>query len=243
MGEQKIAVVTGAGGAIGGAIARRLGNEGYTVACVDRDAESVERTSAGLPGGVHFVLDVSQETAVAGLRDTVLDSLGAPRLLVNAAGIFFLHDLLSVTGETFDQIIGVNLRGTFLTCKAFIPGFITAGGGAIVNVASTAGLHAGPNRPIYAASKAGVILLTRSIAVDYGPSGVRANCVCPGLIDTPMADWLRSDAEAFEKWEKHLPAQRIGTVEDIAGTVAFLASADATYMHGVAVVVDGGGLA
>ena len=175
--------------------------------------------------------------------DAVRGAVGEPRLLVNAAGIFFLHDLVSVTEETFDQIIGVNLKGTFLMCKAFIPGFVFAGGGAIVNIASTAGLHAGLRRPIYAASKAAVIMLTRSITVDYGGEGIRANCVCPGLIDTPMADWLRSDPVALREWEKNLPAQRIGTVADIASAVAFLASEEASYAHGTTLVVDGGGLA
>jgi NAD(P)-dependent dehydrogenase (short-subunit alcohol dehydrogenase family) len=173
----------------------------------------------------------------------VVDALGPPSLLVNAAGIFYLHDLVDLGASEFDDIIGVNLRGTFLTCKEFIPSFLQRGGGTIVNVSSTAGLGAGPRRPIYAASKAGVLLLTRSIAVDYGPQGVRANAICPGLIDTPMAEWLRSDPPAFEQWERGLPAQRVGTVEDIAAAVAFLASPESAYMHGSELVVDGGGLA
>ena len=242
-GKHKVAVVTGAGGAIGSGIARRLANEGYLVACTDLDGQSAERTSSSIEGGAHFVCDVTIEAEVLKLRDAVREKLGEPVLLVNVAGLFFVHDLLTTTEETFDQIIAVNLKGTFLTCKTFIPGFVTAGGGTIVNVASTAGLHASSTRPIYSVAKAGVIMLTKSITVDFGAQGVRANVICPGLIDTPMADWITKDTEALKKWEKGMPAQRIGTVEDIAKMVSFLASEDSSYMHGSTVVVDGGGLA
>lgn len=238
-----VAVVTGAGGAIGKAIARVLAERGFAVACVDRNADAVDEVARTTPGASAFVCDVSSEPSVHKLAMKVGRSLGDPCLLVNAAGIFYLHDLLELSGEGFDEMIGVNLRGPFLTCKAFIPRFLDQGGGTIVNIASTAGLGAGKQRPIYAASKAGLLLLTRSIAVDYGPRGVRANCVCPGLIETPMADWLRSDGPAFAEWQKELPAQRIGTVDDVASAVAFLASNESQYIHGSELVVDGGGLA
>ena len=238
-----VAVVTGAGGAIGNAIAQTLASRGFKVACVDRDADAADRVARNIPHARAFECDVSSQTSVDDLDTAVRSAMGAPRLLVNAACIFYLHDLVDLSADSFDEIIGVNLRGTFLTCKAFIPQFISQGGGTIVNVASTAGLQGGNRRAIYAASKAGVVMLTRSIAVDYGAQGVRANCVCPGLIDTPMADWLRSDGPAFAEWVDHLPAQRIGTVADVASAVAFLASDEALYMHGSELVVDGGGMA
>ena len=241
--DNRVALVTGAGGAIGAATARRLGVEGYTVVCVDRDADSALMVAAGIPGAMHFAVDVTEATALFDLRQTLSDVCGDPCLVVNAAGVFFEHDLLTATQETFDQIMNVNLKGTFLTCQTFIPGFIEAGGGTLVNIASTAGLEAGPQRSIYAASKAAVILMTRCIAVDYGKLGIRANCVCPGLIDTPMAGWLKSDPVAYEEWRGKLPAQRIGRVEDVAGAVAFLASDDANYIYGSSLVVDGGVLA
>ncbi len=238
-----VAVVTGAGGAIGTAIAKRLAAQGWTVACVDRDAALVAAVAEQASAARGFRCDVSSAGDVAALAGEVRQSMGAPSLLVNAAGIFYLHDLTDLSAEAFDEIIGVNLRGTFLTCQAFIHDFIKGGGGNIINIASTAALGAGARRAVYAASKAGVVLLTRSIAVDYGPQGVRANSVCPGLIDTPMAQWLRADAAAFTAWKQSLPAGRIGTVDDVASAVAFLASPDSEYMQGTELVVDGGGMA
>jgi glucose 1-dehydrogenase len=241
--NQGVAIVTGAGGAIGRAIVRTLATQGFAVACVDRDADAAGAVARVTPRATAFTCDVSSESSVEELANAVQRTMGDASLLVNAAGVFYLHDLVELSGEGFDEIIGVNLRGTFLTCKAFIPQFVEQGGGTIVNIASTAGLRGGNRRAIYSASKAGVLMLTRSIAIDYGPRGVRANCVCPGLIDTPMADWLHSDAPAFANWVNRLPAQRIGTVDDVASAVGFLASNDSQYMHGSELIVDGGGQA
>lgn len=238
-----VAVVTGAGGAIGGAIVERLDRDGYAVACWDRDARTALRAAERYATAVALEVDVSSERAIADAAATTREQLGEPALLVNAAGKFCLHDLTELGVAEFDEIIAVNLRGTFLTCRAFIPGFVARGAGAIVNIASTAGLSAGSRRAAYSASKAGVLLLTRSITADYGRCGVRANAVCPGLIDTHMAEWLKSDPAAFRRWKHELPAQRIGTVQDVANVVAFLASEESAYMHGAEVVVDGGGLA
>ena len=240
---KKIAVVTGAGGGIGSAIARKLAEKGYLVACTDRDNESVSRISSSIPESAHFVCDISKESEVEKLRDDVVAKFGTPTLLVNAAGIFYEHDFLTTTEATFDEMIDVNLKGTFFTCKAFMPGFIELGGGGIINISSTAGLNASSTRPIYSVAKAGVIMLTRSITADYGTKGIRANVICPGLIDTPMANWIKSQPEKLKKWEEGMPAQRIGTVDDIANMVVFLASDESSYMHGSVVVVDGGGLA
>lgn len=238
----KVAVVTGAGGGIGAGVAKRLVAEGYTVACVDRDFEAVSKVVNGLPGSLAFKVDVSQEQEIVGLRNQLLNSIGIPSLLVNAAGIFFEHDLVTLEESAFDQIMDVNLKGTWLMCKVFIPDFLSAGKGNIINISSTAGLHSGTNRAIYCASKAGVIMFTRSLAADYGAKGIRANIICPGLIDTPMANWIKEDMPALRAWEKRIPAQRIGTVEDIAAAVSFLASDDSSYMYGETMVVDGGGL-
>jgi NAD(P)-dependent dehydrogenase (short-subunit alcohol dehydrogenase family) len=240
---RSVAVVTGAGGAIGAAIARRLSADGWAVAWVDREADIAATVADQASGALGFRCDVSSASDVAALAEEVRRSLGEPSLLVNAAGIFYLHDVVELTTQEFDEIIGVNLRGPFLTCQAFIPGFISGGGGNIINIASTAALGAGTRRAVYAASKAGVVLLTRSIAVDYGPQGVRANSVCPGLIDTPMARWLSADSAAFAAWKQNLPAGRIGTVDDVASAVAFLASPESEYMHGTELVIDGGGMA
>ena len=199
--------------------------------CIDRDLAAVSKVVESLPGSVAFQVDVSQESEIVALRGELLKSIGAPSLLVNAAGIFFEHDLVTLEETAFDQIMNVNLKGTWLMCKTFIPDFLSAGKGNIINISSTAGLHSGTNRAIYCASKAGVIMFTRSLAADYGARGVRANIICPGLIDTPMANWIKADMPALRAWEKRIPAQRIGTVEDIAAAASFLASDESSYMH------------
>jgi NAD(P)-dependent dehydrogenase (short-subunit alcohol dehydrogenase family) len=224
----RVALVTGAAGAIGGAVARRLERDGFTVATTDLD------------GDVTFPCDIRAEADVAALRDAVAERLGAPWLLVNVAGVFFEHDVPETSVEQYDAIMDVNVRGTFLTCRAFLPAMIAAGSGCIVNIGSTAGLRAGHRRAVYNASKGAVVLFTRCLALDHGPQGVRVNCVCPGLIDTPMADWITSRPDALHEWERTIPAGRIGTVEDIAAAVSWLASEDAAYMHGGVLSVDGG---
>jgi 3-oxoacyl-[acyl-carrier protein] reductase len=240
--QKKIAIVTGAGGAIGAGIAQKLSRDGYKVVCVDRNYESVAEVVKGIPDAIAYKVDVSKEKEIIDLRTELINSVGPPSLLVNAAGVFFLHDVVSLSEESFDQIIDINLKGTFLMCKTFIPDFLSAGSGNIVNIASTAGLHSGTNRAVYCASKAGVIMFTRSISADYGSKGIRANCVCPGLIDTPMASWLKEDKSAFKAWEESIPAQRVGTVADVADAVSYLASDSSSYVYGESLVVDGGGI-
>jgi NAD(P)-dependent dehydrogenase (short-subunit alcohol dehydrogenase family) len=161
-------------------------------------------------------------------------------LLVNVAGVFFEHRITELSVEDWDLTLDTNLKGTFLTCKTFLPAMISAGSGCIVNIASTAGIRGGHTRAAYCAAKAGVVNLTRSMALDHGGDGVRICCVCPGLIDTPMADWITSRPDALAEFEQSIPARRIGTVDDIANAVSFLASDQADYMHGAVMVVDGG---
>lgn len=240
--NKKVAIVTGAGGGIGAGIAKKLSEDGYRVVCVDRNYEAVSQVANGIQDAIAYKVDVTRETEILNLQTELLKTVGAPTLLVNAAGIFFLHDVVSLTEESFDDIIDVNLKGTFFMCKVFIRDFLAAGNGNIINIASTAGLHSGTNRAVYSASKAGVIMFTRSISADYGSRGIRANCVCPGLIDTPMANWIKEDTVAFRAWEKTIPAQRVGTVEDVANAVSFLASDSSSYVHGESMVVDGGGI-
>jgi NAD(P)-dependent dehydrogenase (short-subunit alcohol dehydrogenase family) len=226
--DGRVAVVTGAAGGIGAAVAARLSADGFRVARAD------------VADGAEFPCDVRSEADVLALRDAVEGRLGAPWLLVNVAGVFFEHDVTDLAVEDYDRIVDVNLKGTFLTCKTFLPAMLEAGSGCIVNIASTAGIRGGHRRAVYNASKGGVVLLTRSLALDHGPAGVRVNCVCPGLIDTPMADWIRLDAPALAAFEQEAPARRMGTPQDVAGAVSYLASDDAAYAHGTVLVVDGG---
>ncbi len=221
-------MVTGAAGAIGAAVARRLAEDGYTVAGAD------------IAEGADHRCDVRNEAEVRSLRDRVTADHGPAGLLVNVAGAFFEHRVTELAEEDWDLLLDTNLKGTFLTCKTFLPDMIAAGSGCIVNVASTAGIRGGNTRAAYTAAKAGVVNLTRSIALDHGRDGVRANCVCPGLIDTPMADWITSRPQALREFEQSVPAGRIGTVDDVADAVSFLASERASYMYGAVLVVDGG---
>jgi NAD(P)-dependent dehydrogenase (short-subunit alcohol dehydrogenase family) len=226
--DSRVAVVTGAAGGIGAAVAARLAADGFAVAGAD------------VADGPGFRCDVRSEADVRRLRDEVTERLGAPWLLVNVAGVFFEHRITELAEEDWDLILDTNLKGTFLTCKTFLPAMIEAGSGCIVNVGSTAGIRGGHTRAAYCAAKAGVVNLTRSLALDHGGDGVRISCVCPGLIDTPMADWITSRPDALREFEESLPARRIGTAGDIAGAVSFLASDAAAYTHGTVLVVDGG---
>jgi NAD(P)-dependent dehydrogenase (short-subunit alcohol dehydrogenase family) len=238
--SNRVALVTGAAGGIGSAVAARLAREGFAVACTDLSAETAERAAAEIAGAQGFGCDLRSEAAVERLRDVVTAELGAPWLLVNAAGVFFEHEVTELTLEQWDLVMDVNVRGTFLTCRALLPAMGEGQSGCIVNIASTAGLTGGHTRAAYNASKGAVVLFTRSLAIDWGPRGVRVNCVCPGLIDTPMADWIRLDAVRLAAFERSVPAGRIGTPEDVADAVAFLASDGAGYLHGSTLVVDGG---
>src|SRR5689334_24935685 len=226
--NSRVAVVTGAAGGIGAAIAARLTADGFAVAGAD------------VAEGADHRCDVRSEADVKRLRDEVTARLGSPSLLVNVAGVFFEHRITELAADDWDLILDTNLKGTFLTCKTFLPAMIEAGSGCIVNIASTAGIRGGHTRAAYCAAKAGVVNLTRSLALDHGGDGVRICCVCPGLIDTPMADWITSRPDALAEFEESIPARRIGTVDDVAAAVSFLASNQADYMHGAVMVVDGG---
>ena len=235
-----VAVVTGAAGGIGAAICRRLAADGLEVACADaREADAVA-LAAELPRAQGYGADVRDASSVRELGQRVRADLGEPWLLVNAAGVFSIQRLVDLDETEWDVIIDTNLKGPYLTCREFMPAMISARDGCVVNIASTAGVRGGRRRAAYCASKGGLVLLTRSLAIDHGPDGVRVNCVCPGLIDTEMADWIRHDEQAMADFAARTPAGRIGTPADIADAVAFLASDGASYLQGAVLMVDGG---
>jgi NAD(P)-dependent dehydrogenase (short-subunit alcohol dehydrogenase family) len=239
----RVAVVTGAAGGIGSAVSRRLAADGYAVACLDVHEGNARRVADELPQAVGLAADVRDPVSVKAAAARVRAELGLPWLLVNAAGVFSIQ-LISELGEAeWDRILDTNLKGPFLTCREFLPDMIARHDGCIVNVASTAGVRGGRRRAAYSASKGGLVQLTRSLAVDHGPDGVRVNCVCPGLIDTAMADWIRHDEEALTRWAGTIPARRIGTAGEVADVISFLASASGSYLHGSVLMVDGGGTA
>jgi NAD(P)-dependent dehydrogenase (short-subunit alcohol dehydrogenase family) len=239
----RVAVVTGAAGGIGSAVSRKLAADGYVVACLDVHDSDARRLADELPHAIGIAADVSDAASVKAAAARVRAELGLPWLLVNAAGVFSIQ-LISELGEAeWDRILDTNLKGPFLTCREFLPDMIARHDGCIVNVASTAGVRGGRRRAAYCASKGGLVQLTRSLAVDHGPDGVRINCVCPGLIDTAMADWIRHDEEALTRWAGTIPARRIGTAGEVADVISFLASASGSYLHGSVLMVDGGGTA
>lgn len=236
----RAAVVTGAAGGIGSVVCQRLAADGYAVACLDARETDVCGQAASIPGAIGVAADVRDADIVRAAGARIRAELGSPWLLVNVAGVFSIQLITELDEAEWDRILDTNLKGPFLTCREFLPDMIAAGTGCVVNVASTAGVRGGRQRAAYCASKGGLVQLTRSLAVDHGPDGVRINCICPGLIDTPMADWIRQDEEALTQWAGRIPARRIGTAAEVAEAICFLASPGGSYIHGAVLMVDGG---
>jgi NAD(P)-dependent dehydrogenase (short-subunit alcohol dehydrogenase family) len=242
------ALVTGAASGIGRAIAELFADEGAALGLLDRDADGARALGGALEqrGGRALVLpgDVARDEDCRRAVAAVGAAFGRLDVLVNAAGIIRRADVLGTTEEEWDRAMAVNLKAVFLLARAAIPLMAAAGGGAIVNIASNWGLVGGPRAAAYCASKGGVVLLTRAMALDHGAQGIRVNCVCPGDIDTPM---LRDEArqlgqawEAFQAESASNPLRRVGAPEDVARAALFLASDAASFVTGAALVVDGG---
>ena len=244
--EQKVVVVTGAGHGIGRASALRFAREGGQVVVVDVNGDSAAET-VGLivegGGAAHaLAVDVSDERAVDGLGAEVAAHHGRVDVLHNNAGRLRAGSVTELAVEEWDRTFAVNVRSMFLVSRALIP-LIRPRGGAIVNTASTSGLVGEMGIPAYNSSKGAVVNLTRQLAADYTREGIRVNCVCPGWIPTgfndPVLEGL-TDEEVEVMVVATVPMGRQGTPEEIAAAVAFLASDDATYVTGHALVVDGG---
>ena len=244
--EDRVCVVTGAGAGIGRAIALRLAAEGGTVIAADIDADAAAQTVAMASSGSSAEVDVRSADSVGRLAELAATA-GRVDLLVNNAGIEILGDVASTPPDVWDEIFAVNLRGTYLTCRAMLPLLPRRPGGlggAIVNNASLMGLVSALGLAAYCASKAGVVSLTRSMALDLATSGIRVNCVCPGIVHTSMLERrfaLTDDRDtAYRDTLSVPPTGYIGRAEDIAAAVAYLGSAEARFVTGAALVIDGG---
>jgi NAD(P)-dependent dehydrogenase (short-subunit alcohol dehydrogenase family) len=239
-----VAVVTGAGSGLGRATAHRFGDEGAAVAAVDLDVDAAEKTVAeiGERGGSAraYQVDVTDPAAVKSTVDSVAADLGRPQVLVNSAGIGGFAHTVDETYERWSAILGVNLTGTFLMCQAALPHMLE-GGGAIVNVASNAGLMGQPYSAAYCASKGGVVNLTRALSVEYVKRGVRVNAVAPGGMNTPMiAGFSMPEGVNLKEFARVTSPLGYAEPEEVAGVIAYIASDDSRYMTGSIVSFDGG---
>jgi NAD(P)-dependent dehydrogenase (short-subunit alcohol dehydrogenase family) len=245
--DGRVAIVTGAGSGIGRATAQRFALEGAKVVCADVNVAGSEETVASIreAGGDARAVrcDVSDAASVAALVDGAVKGLGKLDIVANVAGIGGFKRTTEVTLEEWNRMIAINLTGPFLVCQAALPHILETKG-AIINTASVAGLKSHPYSAAYCASKGGVVLLTKALAVEYGRKGIRINCVCPGGVETPMIQsFSLPEGVNQAALSKIMPLGRFGQPQEVAGTIAFLASDDAMYINGAAVVVDGGMIA
>lgn len=232
------AVITGAARGIGAVIARRAVMDGYRVAAWDRDRAALDVLADDLGTAcVPTAVDVTDEQAVVA---AVADLPEAPALLVNNAGIVRFGPLLTVPAAEWRAVVDVNLTGTFVVGRTVAARMIAAGGGVIVNIASVNGIAPTLDSGAYPASKAGVVRLTEHMALEWSASGVRVNCVAPGLIDAGMSDAIYADPEVRRLRAGRVPVGRLGTADDVADAVLFLGSAKAGYVSGQTITVDGG---
>jgi 3-oxoacyl-[acyl-carrier protein] reductase len=239
----KVALVTGAGQGLGEAIAQRFAREGAAVMVNDLHEETAARTAATITGAggraVAFAGSVTDPDVVAALVEKTVAELGSLDVLVNNAGITRDKLLRDMTIEDFDAVLNLNLRATFLVSKAAVPHMVKKGWGRVINMSSRA--HLGnKGQTNYAASKAGVIGFTRSLAFEVGKFGVTANCIAPGVIATPGVTSLPHYQTLVDRIAPTLPIPRLGTAEDVAGVAAFLASDDSAYVTAETIHVSGG---
>jgi NAD(P)-dependent dehydrogenase (short-subunit alcohol dehydrogenase family) len=233
--EGRRALVTGAGSGIGEAVARGLHAEGAEVVLADYAEDRVQAVAADLGERASAVaLDVRDEDAVAAVMDGF-------DVLANVAGIGSTTNAPDTALDVWEDVFAVNARGTFLCCKHAIPGMIERGGGAIVNMGSVAGLVGLRNRAAYCASKGAVIAFTRALAIDHVGDGIRVNAVCPGTVDSPWVRRLVEDVgESLDALRARQPMGRLGSTDEIAQAVLYLASDAAAFVTGSSLVIDGG---
>lgn len=245
--EGKVAIVTGAGSGIGRVAASLFAAEGARVVVADVLADHAESAAADIvaAGGsaLPVTVDVSDEDQVASMVSAAVSAYGTLDVLFNNAGIFPEEDggVLDTPPETWQRVMDVNVKGVWLGCRAAVPAMLGSGGGSIVNVASFVALMGAATAQIaYTTSKGGVLAFTRELAVEYARRGIRANSICPGPIETPLLAELLADPARRQRRLVHIPIGRFGRPAEIARAALFLASDDASFVTGSALVVDGG---
>jgi NAD(P)-dependent dehydrogenase (short-subunit alcohol dehydrogenase family) len=242
----RVAVVTGGASGIGLGVARRFGAEGHRVALFDRNPETLESAATELQAQGATVLalevDVTDRSSVDVGVERVRAELGPVEILVTSAGIEAFTPVLDITAEQWDRIVAVNLTGTFACVQAALPDMLAAGWGRIVTISSSSAQSGAPNMAHYAASKGGVIGLTKALASELARSGITVNTIPPSLVDTPMARHAEAvgDFAGVDVIGPMVPLGRAGTPDDIAGACSFLCSDDGSYITGQIIGVNGG---
>ena len=242
--EGKVAIITGGASGIGAASARRFAAEGASLMLADIAGEKLASVAKELDASgdrVAFqVVDVSRLDQVEAMTEATVDRFGRLDIVFNNAGIGAFGKTPDLDPDTWHRTIDVDLHSVFYGCRAAIPHLRRAGGGAIVNTASISGIAGDYGLAAYNAAKGAVLNYTRTLALDHASENIRANAVCPGAIDTPLTAPLMANEQLVAEYAKLVPMGRVGRADEVASAVAFLASDDATYITGAALVVDGG---
>ena len=240
----RVAIVTGAAGGIGGAIAAELAGAGAAVGLLDLDGAAAEAGAARLRSGgataAATPCDTTDEASIVAALATIRAALGDAEILVNNAGILRPGPLAELPIAQWNALLAVNLTGYLACAQAVRSQMLARGGGAIIHIASIAATNPQPRSGAYSPSKAGVAMLSRQLALEWGPEGIRSNVVSPGFIRTPLSESFYLAPGILERRQAMLPSRRIGTPQDIADAVTFLASPRSAYVNGAELLVDGG---